>query len=133
MLLIGACATAATPVEPDAADPAPPAEPTPHARPEAEPSGLLNTTEIKVGVDKLNPGVRACGKQFGLTSGTSIPVRFVIEGSTGSIAEYEVLPPLDAVEGFVPCVAQVIADAGPDVFPPFEAAVQRFQFNFRMR
>lgn len=91
----------------------------------------MDTTQIKAGVDKLNPGVLACGERLGLTSGTKIPVRFVIEGSTGSITELEVLPPADA--GLVDCVEQAIVDAGPGVFPTFAAAEQQFQFNFRMR
>lgn len=91
----------------------------------------MEPSQIKEGVDKLNPGVLACGEQFGLSSGTRIPVRFVIEGSTGAIAEFEVLQPADA--GLVSCVQKVLVDAGPGVFPSFAADEQHFQFNFRMR
>lgn len=83
-----------------------------------------------VGIKHLKPDVLACGERASVASGGRIDIKFFIEGRTGAVQSAELLSPMKPT--LATCIAEVMAAAGPAVFPRFATEKQGFEFRFRM-
>jgi hypothetical protein len=104
-----------------------------HTRPNDGLPDKMDTAQIKQGLDRLRPGIVACGTAAGL-SGGKLRIQFAVEGRTGQVIQDELLEKHDA--DLAQCVhegIQAMQTDGTSVFPTFEAERQRFSFNFAIR
>lgn len=88
----------------------------------------LQPLDIKRGITPLKARVRECGQRHGIRPGTKIPVKFVVDGTSGRTSSTTIL------EGYAgtpvgDCVQQVTQDSS---FRAFPANSQAFTFKFKI-
>lgn len=101
---------------------------TPGAAPPSSLPRKLGSAQIKLGIDGVKPAVEGCAAQYGAAAGTVVIIRFVLEGSTGSVRAAEAKDE-HAGTKLGECVEAAAKQA---TFAKFQASRQGFSFKFRL-